>query len=72
MIFTATTWPSCTTSTRVAFVATPLGRSFALALVKGGRQRHGQTLYAPLETRTVACRIVDPVLYDPEGKRRDG
>ncbi|MEZ5908296.1 MAG: sarcosine oxidase subunit alpha family protein [Hyphomicrobiaceae bacterium] len=55
-----------------SYASAALGRSFALALVKGGRQRHGQTLYAPLETRTVACRIVDPVLYDPEGKRRDG
>jgi sarcosine oxidase subunit alpha len=49
-----------------------LGRSFALALVKGGRQRHGQRILAPLEKTTVAATIVDPVFYDREGARRDG
>ena len=49
-----------------------LGRSFALGLVKGGQARHGDTIYAPLDGRTVAMRIVDPVFYDKEGVRRDG
>jgi sarcosine oxidase subunit alpha len=49
-----------------------LGRSFALALVKGGRQRQGQRILAPLEKTTVAAIIVDPVFYDREGARRDG
>ena len=49
-----------------------LGRSFGLALVKGGRARHGETLYAPIEDRVVPVLLVDPVHYDKKGARRDG
>jgi sarcosine oxidase subunit alpha len=49
-----------------------LGRSFGLAMVKGGRARHGERLYAPLENRVVAVTLVDPVHYDRNGERRDG
>jgi sarcosine oxidase, subunit alpha len=49
-----------------------LGRTFALAMVKRGRERIGETVHAPLEDRGVAARIVSPVLYDPENLRRDG
>jgi sarcosine oxidase subunit alpha len=49
-----------------------LGRSFGLAMVKGGRSRHGETLYAPLEDRVVPLTLVDPVHYDKNGARRDG
>jgi sarcosine oxidase subunit alpha len=49
-----------------------LGRTFALALVKGGPDRIGDALFAPLEDRTVEVEIAEPVLYDPEGARRDG
>ena len=45
-----------------------LGRPFALALVASGRDRIGETVYAD----GVAVEIVAPVLYDPEGARRDG
>ena len=49
-----------------------LGRTFALALVRSGRDRLGQVLHAPLADRVVAATVVEPVLYDPEGARRDG
>lgn len=49
-----------------------LGRSFGLAMVKRGRARHGETLYAPLEDRVVPVSLVDPVHYDKKGARRDG
>lgn len=49
-----------------------LGHSIALALVQSGRERMGETVYAPLENQTVRARIVEPVFYDPEGERRDG
>jgi sarcosine oxidase subunit alpha len=49
-----------------------LGRTFALALVEGGHGRHGATIRAPLEDHTVAATIASPVLFDPEGVRRDG
>ena len=44
-----------------------LGRPFALALVERGREQMGETVYAD----GVAAEIVAPVLYDPEGARRD-
>jgi sarcosine oxidase, subunit alpha len=49
-----------------------LGRTFGLALVRGGRDRVGQTLHAPLADRTIAVEITDSVLFDKEGTRRDG
>jgi sarcosine oxidase subunit alpha len=50
-----------------------LGRTFALALVRGGRDRMGDTVLAPLpDGRTVAATVTEPVLFDPKGARRDG
>ena len=49
-----------------------LGRAIALALVKSGRMRMGETLYAPLETATHAVKIAEPVFYDPKNERRNG
>jgi sarcosine oxidase subunit alpha len=49
-----------------------LGRTFALALVKGGRDRIGERLYAPVGDRLIPVTVARPVLYDPEGARRDG
>ena len=45
-----------------------IGRNFALALVQGGRARHGEEVWA----EGVSARIAAPVFYDPEGRRRDG
>ena len=48
-----------------------LGRSIALAMVKGGATRLGDTLYCPLaDGRTVSAKIVSPVFYDPDGERQ--
>ena len=49
-----------------------LGRTFALALVRAGRDRIGQTLHVPVEGRTVPVEVTSPVFVDPEGARRDG
>ena len=49
-----------------------LERTFALALIKGGRDRMGETVLAPLGDRTIAATITSPVFYDQEGARRDG
>jgi sarcosine oxidase subunit alpha len=49
-----------------------LGRTFALALLKGGRDRLGQVVHAPLGDRVIAATVTEPVFYDPEGTRRDG
>jgi sarcosine oxidase subunit alpha len=49
-----------------------IGRSFALALVERGRERHGETVWAPLPDRSIAAKICSPVFYDAQGRRRDG
>ncbi|MEU6661923.1 2Fe-2S iron-sulfur cluster-binding protein [Streptomyces sp. NPDC046821] len=49
-----------------------LQRTFALALVRSGSRRIGETLYVPLDGRTVAVTVTEPVLFDKEGARRDG
>ena len=48
-----------------------LGRSFALAMVKSGRERLGSTVYVQLPDRVVAATITEPVFYDRENQRRD-
>ena len=49
-----------------------LGRSIALALVKGGRDREPGTVHVPLDDRVVRAEICDPRFYDPEGTRLNG
>ena len=55
-----------------SYISAALGRTFALALLRRGRERHGETIHVPLLDRTVTATVVDPVMYDPEGARRDG
>ena len=46
------------------------GHSIALALVKGGRDRMGEKVYAPLANgRVIEATITEPVFYDKEGAR---
>ncbi|HUG62690.1 MAG TPA: glycine cleavage T C-terminal barrel domain-containing protein, partial [Methylomirabilota bacterium] len=49
-----------------------LDRSIALAMVKGGRARIGETLHVPMPGRTIAVTVTAPVFYDPKGARLDG
>lgn len=49
-----------------------LGRTFALALLAGGHERHGQTVRVLLARGEVDAEVTSPVLYDPDGTRRDG
>jgi len=46
-----------------------LKHSIALALIKGGRRRHGERVYVPLEDRTVSATITAPRFFDPDGER---
>ena len=48
------------------------GRSIALALIKGGRDRIGQTVSLPLEGKVARAKIVSPVFFDPDGERLRG
>lgn len=49
-----------------------LARTFALALVEGGRDRVGQTVHVPVDGVLVPARVAEPVVFDKEGARRDG
>jgi sarcosine oxidase subunit alpha len=49
-----------------------LGRTFALGLIAGGRDRIGQRLFAVTDEGLRAVTVAHPVFYDPEGSRRDG
>ncbi|MDQ6772618.1 MAG: ferredoxin, partial [Candidatus Dormibacteraeota bacterium] len=49
-----------------------LGRTFALALVRSGRERVGETLQAWSEGVPIAVCVAGSVLFDPENARRDG
>ena len=49
-----------------------LGRTFALALVRSGRERVGETLYVPVGDQVVPVAVTESVLFDKEGARRDG
>ena len=45
---------------------------FALALIKGGRSRIGDTVHVPVNGTLVPVEVTGSVLVDPEGARRDG
>ncbi len=46
-----------------------LNSSFALALIKGGLQKKGEKLYAPMENENIEVEITNPVFIDPQNKR---
>lgn len=46
-----------------------LGRSIALALVQGGRERMGEALYIPMPGGVLRAKVTEPVFFDPEGAR---
>lgn len=55
-----------------SYPSAALGRTFALALVRSGHERIGETLYVPVEDSLVPVTVTESVLYDKEGARRDG
>lgn len=55
-----------------SYLSPALGRSFALGLLRQGRQRHGDRVYAVHLDEAVPVMVTDPVFYDKEGSRRDG
>ncbi len=55
-----------------SYYSANLGRSIALALVKGGHDRLGKSVYVPLEGRTVKAKVSKTVFFDPEGERLNG
>ena len=55
-----------------SYFSANLGRSIALALVEGGRERHGEPVMVPLERVVMSARITEPRFFDPEGERAHG
>lgn len=49
-----------------------LDRSIALAMIRDGRAKVGQSIFVPMPDGVIEATIVDPVFYDKEGKRLDG
>jgi len=52
-----------------SYFSATLGHSIALAMVAGGRARMGETLYVPVEGRSIPVKVTNPVFYDVEGAR---
>jgi len=48
------------------------GRSIALALVEGGRDRMGQTLYVPMPDSVIEVEVTGMVFFDEKGERLNG
>ncbi len=48
------------------------GHGIALALVAGGRERTGETLYVPMPDGTIEVEVTGTVFFDPEGERLRG
>ena len=48
------------------------GRSIALALVKDGRGKTGETLYVPMPDGTIEVEVTGTVFYDETGARLNG
>ena len=46
-----------------------VGQPIALALVEGGHERMGETVYIPMLDRTIAAKITGMVFVDPENTR---
>ena len=55
-----------------SYFSANLGRPIALALVEGGRDRHGALVMVPLERVVMSARITDPRFFDPGGERAHG
>ena len=55
-----------------SYFSAALGHSIALAMVAGGRARHGQTLFVPMPGGDIAVQVTSPVFYDRDGARLNG
>ena len=55
-----------------SYPSVALGRTFALALLKGGRDRIGSTVHVVVDGVPQPAEVTSSVLVDPEGAVRDG
>ncbi|WP_355660670.1 sarcosine oxidase subunit alpha [Halomonas salifodinae] len=55
-----------------SYYSPTLKSGFALAVVKGGHSRMGETVYLPMaDGKTHAAEIVSPIFVDPKGERQN-
>ncbi len=55
-----------------SYYSPTLGSGFALAVVKGGQHKMGETVYLPMaDGQTHEADIVSPVFIDPKGERQN-
>jgi len=55
-----------------SYMSSTMGHSFALAVVKGGLQRMGEKVYAPLaDGSVIEAEICSSVFLDPKGERQN-
>jgi sarcosine oxidase subunit alpha len=55
-----------------SYMSPTLGRSIAMAVLKGGHQRMGESVYLPLrDGRTVKATVCSPVFFDPQSERQN-
>ncbi len=55
-----------------SYFSANLGHSFALALVKRGRDRMGETVYVPCSNSVIAAKITSHIFLGPDGTNIDG
>jgi sarcosine oxidase subunit alpha len=55
-----------------SYMSSVLGHSIALAMIKDGRARIGETLYVPMPDGDIPVKVTAPVFYDAEGVRLNG
>jgi sarcosine oxidase subunit alpha len=48
-----------------------LGRTFALAMLESGRERFGNSVYAPINGEIIEATVTEPIFYDKDNVRRD-
>jgi sarcosine oxidase, subunit alpha len=55
-----------------SYMSPTLGRSIAMALVKGGAARLGERVHVSMrDGRTVTATIASPVFFDPQAERQN-
>jgi sarcosine oxidase subunit alpha len=55
-----------------AYWSEALGGHFALALLKDGRARIGETLFVPMPGRVIEVEVIGTVFYDEAGEKLHG
>lgn len=55
-----------------AYFSPNLGRGFALAMLRDGRNRMGEVVTIPMPGQRISASVVSPVFLDPEGRALHG